>query len=517
MDGFGILSLLPPVLAIVLAMMTKQVLLSLFLGIWFGATMLAGWNPIIGLVNSFGDFIIPSMSDSWNASVLLMTMFVGAFSAMLERGGGAHAFGQILRDKIKTRKQGQIITALGGVGIFFSDSTNPVVVGPIFRPITDFLKISREKLAYIVDSTSASMPLLFPFTAWGAYVMGIIANQFQQIGYQDNPLVVFTKSIPFQYYTIAVVAMTFIIGLTGIDYGPMKKAEERALVQGKVIRDGAKPLRGEIEISIPKEAKPTIWNMVAPLIVLVILIFGMFLWTGGFPQRGILEALGNADSMKSLVVSFFIASMVAAYFAVKSGVFDFVKAVDTWIEGIRQMMDALLILILAWAIGSVCGKVGTSTYIVNVTKNFLTPTMMYLSIFLAACITSFSTGTSWGTFAIFLPISIPLAIAIDAPLYPAIATVLSGGLFGDHCSPISDTTILSSMGSTCDHIDHVKTQLPYAITVAVSAGIGYLIAGITKSAASGLIITFILLLGLVFILGKFGKEKRDSQIEMIGK
>lgn len=507
---FGILALLPPIIAIVLAMITKQVLVSLFVGIWVGATMLSGWNPIVGMIDSFRNFIIPSMGDSWNASVLLMTMFVGAFSAILERGGGAHAFAEALKDKVKTRKQGQLISWLGGVAIFFSDSSNPVVVGPIFRPITDLVKISREKLAYIVDSTSAAMPILLPFTAWGAYVIGIIAQQFNHIGYTESPMSAFVMAAPFQFYTIAAILMVFIIGFTGIDYGPMKQAEKRALLEGKVMRDGAKPLRKDISVAIPEGARPTIWNMAGPLISLVVLIFGMFLWTGGFPEKGLLEALGNASSMTSLVFAFFVASLVGVFFAVKTKVFTLSSAMETWFEGIRQMMDALLILILAWAIGSVSGAVGTSAYIVGVTEHFLTPTMMYVAIFIAASITSFSTGTSWGTFAIFLPISIPLAAAVGAPMAPAIAVALSGGIFGDHCSPISDTTVLSSMGATCDHMDHVNTQLPYAVTAAAAAVVGYFIAGATGSAMLGLVGTLVALVALVLVLNRLWGEKVEE-------
>lgn len=507
MPEFGIFSLLPPVLAIVLAMVTKQVLFSLFVGIWIGATMLGGWNPIVGFFDTFSDYIIPAMGDSWNASVLLMTMFVGAFSYMLEKGGGAYAFARALKSKITTRKQGQIVSWLGGVLIFFSDSTNPVVVGPVLRPITDRLKISREKLAYIVDSTSATMPALLPFTAWGAFIIGIISEQFQNIDRLESPFTGFVQAIPFQYYGLSAVIMVFIIAVTGIDYGPMLKAEMRAKNEGKLVRDGANPLRKEVSIDVAEDANPTIWNILLPLVTLIVLIFGMFLYTGGFPGVGVFEALGNADSMLSLVIAFFIASIVAGYVAVRSKVFDLETAVGNWIKGIEQMVTALLILILAWAIGNVAGNIGTSDYIVSVTEGFLTPTLMYIGIFVAASFTSFSTGTSWGTFAIFLPISIPLAAAIGAPIYPAIATVISGGLFGDHCSPISDTTVLSSMGATSDHIDHVNTQIPYALTAAFASGLGYIAVGITESTFIGLAVTFGSLLLLVYIFGKIFGER----------
>lgn len=508
---FGVLALLPPVIAIVLAMITKQVLISLFVGIWIGATMAAGWNPIVGLKDSFGIHIFEALGDTWQASVIIMTMLVGAFSAMIERGGGAYAFARSLRDKITNRKQGQLITWLGGVVIFFSDSTNPVVVGPVFRPITDTLKISREKLAYIVDSTSATLPALLPFTAWGAFIIGLIATEFEGADYPVEPLIGFVRSMPFMFYVIGAILLVLIMILINKDFGPMKNAEKRAYQEGKVLGDNAQPIRAEVSIDVPEGARPTIWNMVAPLIILVVLIFTMFLWTGGFPELGVLEAMGNANSMVSLVIAFFVASILAGYFAVRARVFDFKGAMNTWVGGIRQMLDAILILILAWAIGSAAAAVGTADYIVSVTEHFLTPTMMYVAIFVAASITAFSTGTSWGTFAIFMPIAIPLGIAIGAPVYPAIAAVVSGGIFGDHCSPISDTTVLSSMGSTSDHIDHVNTQLPYALTAAVAAVIGFVGAGITGSAAVGLIASLVALVVLALLLTSFFGEKAEEK------
>lgn len=514
MPEFGIFALLPPLLAIALAMLTKQVLFSLFIGIWIGATMLSGWNPLTGLIDTFGEFIIPAMGDSWNASVLLMTMFVGAFSLMIEKGGGAFAFAKALKDKIKTRKQGQIISWLGGLLIFFSDSTNPVVIGPVLRPITDGLKISREKLAYILDSTSATVPALLPFTAWGAFIIGIIGDQFQNIDRAEAPFMGFVQAIPFQFYGLSAILMVLIIAVTGMDFGPMKKAEERARKEGKLLRDGANPLRDEVSIEIPDDANPTIWNIVLPLISLIVLILGMFLYTGDFPNESFLDALSSGNSMLSLVFAFFISSIIAALLSIKSKVFTPGEALDNWVAGIEQMVTALLILILAWSIGEVAGSVGTSDYIVAVTEGFLTPSMMYIGIFVASAITAFSTGTSWGTFAIFLPISIPLAAAIGAPIYPAIATVISGGIFGDHCSPISDTTVLSSMGATCDHIDHVNTQIPYALTAAAAASLGYLVVGITESTIFGLLVTLGSLLLIIFLIGKFFGE---NVAEKVGK
>jgi tetracycline resistance efflux pump len=511
---YGILSLLPPLLAIIMAMITKQVILSLFAGVWVAATMIVGWNPVLGLIDTFRVFISGALGDTWNASVLIMLMLVGAFAAMIEKGGGAHAFAQALSTKVKTRKQGQLITWLGGLSVFFSDSSNPVIVGPIFRPITDSLKISREKLAYIVDSTSAAVPALLPITAWGAFLVGLIATQYKEAGITEEPFYAFVYSMPYMFYMIGCIFTVFLIAMIGKDFGPMRKAEERAFKEGKLIGDNAKPIREEVTIEIPEDSHPTVWNMIIPIIILIIMIFTMFLWTGGFPAKGTIEALGSGSSVISLTMAFFVASIVAGSMSIKAKVFTFSQAWNAWVGGIRQMLEAILILILAWAIGSAAKAVGTSGYIVSVTEHFLTPSMMYVSIFVAASITAFSTGTSWGTFGIFMPIAIPIALGLDASVYPAIAAVICGGVFGDHCSPISDTTVLSSIGCTCDHIDHVKTQLPYAAVAGISTIVGFIAAGISGSPFLSLIVAMAVLVGLTLALTSFfGVNVEDVNVE----
>ena len=508
---FGILSLLPPLLAIVMALITKQVLISLFLGVWIGATMVYGWNPVVGIIETFRVYLFETVGNPYRASVIIMMALVGSFAAMLEKGGGAHAFVNAMKDKVTTRKQGQMITWLGGLAVFFSDSSNPVIVGPIFRPITDAQRISREKLAYILDSTSAAVPAMLPITAWGAFLIGLIAVEFETAAYAVEPFFGFVRSIPFMFYVIGSILLVALLILINKDYGPMKKAEERAYLEGKLLGDDAKPMREEISIVMPEGSRHTVWNMIVPMVTLIVVIFGMFLWTGGFPEKGFVAAIGSGSSMISLVMGFFVSSVVAAAMAINAKVFTFSSALEAWIGGMRQMTDAIIILVLAKALGMVAGAVGTSAFIINATEGFLTPTLMFVTIFVAASLTAFATGTSWGTFGIFMPIAIPLAFAIGAPVYPAIAAVVSGGVFGDHCSPISDTTVLSSIGATCDHIDHVKTQLPYALTAGAAAIAGYVVAGITGSAAISMLVSLGVLAGLALLLTSIGGERVEDK------
>lgn len=347
MNDFGILSLLPPVLAIILAFITKNVLFSLFCGVFIGATMVAGGNPIIGFLGAIGDYIIPNMGDTWNAGVILMTLFVGVFAAVLERGGGATAFGKQMENRIHTRKQAQVAAWIGGMMIFFSDSSNSVLVGPIMKPITDRAKVSREKLAYICDSTAATVPVLIPITAWGALIMGIIKDFFPD---GNNLMSIFVKSIPFNLYPITAILMVLYIALTGWDFGSMRRAEKRAYEEGKLLSDHAQPLKKEFSVKIPEYARPSIWDMIIPLIVLIVSLFAVFLWSGDFPEKGFVEAISNSDTNLGLSVAFFLAAIVASLMSKSSKMMTAKQIEKTWISGFAQMVDAILILILSWSV-----------------------------------------------------------------------------------------------------------------------------------------------------------------------
>ena len=508
-----LLAIVPPLLAILLAVITRQVVLSLFIAVFVGAVMLCGGNLWEGFYSTFFDYILPGFEDTDHQRILALTTFCGGLSLLLEKNGGAQAFANAVSHGAgKTRRGAQVLTWLGGVFVWFSDSTNPVLVGPICRSFTDKVKVSREKLAYIVDSTTAAVPTLFPISAWGAYIIGLIATFYTSTGYNGNPQVDFASGIPYQYYTIGSILMVLIIAVTGWDYGPMKKAEDRALLTGKLFRDGAE-IRREIEQEeLPEGAKPSIWNMLVPVIVLLVFIFVGLFYTGDIKTNGFFGALANGSSLRALDTAFILASISAIIMGMISKVWNFKKALSTFIEGCTGMMEVLMILMLAWGIGSICSACGTSTWIVNTCESFLTPTSMCAIIFIAACLTSFSTGSSWSVFAIFIPIAVSLAISIGAPVGMAIGVVLSGGIFGDHCSPISDTTVMSSMGSSCDHIDHVRTQLPYALTVAGSSLVGYIVSGLMNGGAFvGLAITLVLICLVSFLLNKHVGRGKDAK------
>ena len=503
LPNFGVFALLPPVVTIAAAFLTKQVLLSLFLGCFVAATMLAGFNPVVGLLNTFRDFVIAPLTP-FAISVLILIFVIGGFTALLEKGGGARALAQSAGRRVRTRKQAQISSWAASCAIFFTDAS-PLIVGPVLKSFTDKLRISREKLSYIIDSTGCTIPGMHPMSSWGAFIVGLIVIQFDAIGYDGNPFIYFLASVPYHTYAWAAILMVVIVAVSGFDFGPMIKAEKRAVDEGKVYRDGAVLLSPEQEIEIPSHAKVTIWTIAVPIVVMIVSIFAMFAYTGGFftnPDISFVTSFTRAAAVPSLIFSFFLGAIVAAFMIVKSKAFSVKETASMWLQGVKGNVSIVLILIMAYGIGRASQAVGGPAFIVAVTEGFLTPTVLFIVVFIAAAATSFSTGTSWGTFSIFIPISVPLAYAIGAPIAPAIGAAISGGLFGDHCSPISDTTIMASLGGGCDVMDHVSTQLPYALTAAGASVIGYLFIGLTGSALAGMASMLISLTLAAFVLNR---------------
>ncbi|WP_136247150.1 Na+/H+ antiporter NhaC family protein [Halomonas borealis] len=509
--SFGILSLLPPVLAIVLALVTRNVIPALFCGVWLGATMLAGGNPAAGLYNSFGDFIIPSVGDEWSVTVLIYCGLFGVLIGVLQRTGGAQAIARAISARVASRRGAQGATLGLGVLIFFEDYFNALTVGSVMRPISDRLKVSREKLAYIVDSTSAPMCLLGPVSTWVVFVMGLIGTQLTAMEIDGSEYLIYLSSIPLNFYAWLALGMIVYIVVTQHDFGPMARAEERAKTTGAVMADGAQPPSGHEaeEMSPVPEATARKRNMLVPIAVLVGMIPPLFLWTGNFPENDLVTAVGEADGGQSILIATLVAVAVGLTMGMTQKLFDFREAMDIVVDGIKSMTLVYIILTLAWSIGSVTSELGTADYLVTLAQANISPSVVPVLLFLIGALVAFTTGTSYGTFAILIPIAMPVAVAMDLPLGLAIAAVLSGGIFGDHCSPISDTTILSSAGSSCDHIDHVRTQLPYAITAGVSGILAFFIAGLSGSALVGGVCGILTLVVIAQVLRYFWRAPGD--------
>jgi tetracycline resistance efflux pump len=459
------ISLLPPLLAILLAIISRQVYLSLFAGIWLAWTILRGWNPVAGLGAGI-EGVVLVLGDAGNARVILFTLVIGALIGTIETYGGVKGFVQWLEQRkwVDSPRKAQALAWGTGLIIFIESNITVLVAGSVARPLFDRFRSAREKLAYLIDSTSAPICILIPLNAWGAYNLGIL----QELGVED-PLGVLLGSIPLNFYALFAVLLSGAVMVWGIDIGPMKKAEQRAR-SGEVLWPGAQPLMDEKVLSSGglDRIPPRAVNMLLPIAVMVLMMPISLVITGG----GDLRAGSGSTSVLWAVLSGLGTAWILLLLQ-RAATMD--ELVRTALQGASGLVPLALILQLALALGSVTQELGTGIWVANVTSGLLPPAVFLPVLFLVSAGIAFSTGTSWGTFAIMLPIAVPAAMTLGLPLAPFVAAALSGGIFGDHASPISDTTIISSMAAATDHIDHVRTQLPYA---AIAGGLAILAFGV---------------------------------------
>ena len=457
METYGWLSILPPLLAIFLAIKTKHVYISLVLGIWLGWTIIHSWNPVSGLIDTLGA-LVDVFKDEDNTRVILFSGLVGAIITFTQYSGGMKGFINWVVGKglVRTRKSAGLLAWFLGFIIFIEANICVLVSGAVARPIFDKLKISREKLSYILDSTSAPKCILIPLNAWGAFVIGLLVIQGV-----ENPVRVLISSMPFNFYAIFALLIVLIVVVTEKDFGPMKKAEHRVRVENKLLRDGAEPLISAevVQMEAKEGIPPRALNMILPVVTMVVMMPVVLLITG---KGNLMEGSGSASVLWAVIAGLAVGAV--AYRA--QGIMKVKEITDIFMKGVGGLIPLASLMILAFAIGDICDALGTGPFVAQAAKSTLNPGIIPTVIFLVSCFIAFSTGTSWGTFAIMIPIAVPMINIIG--LHPGliIAAVLGGGVFGDHCSPISDTTIISSMASATDHIDHVRTQLPYALTAA---------------------------------------------------
>ena len=457
METYGWLSILPPLLAIFLAIKTKHVYISLVLGIWLGWTIIHSWNPVSGLIDTLGA-LVNVFKDEDNTRVILFSGLVGAIITFTQYSGGMKGFINWIVGKglVRTRKSAGLLAWFLGFIIFIEANICVLVSGAVARPIFDKLKISREKLSYILDSTSAPKCILIPLNAWGAFVIGLLIIQGV-----ENPVRVLISSMPFNFYAIFALLIVLIVVVTEKDFGPMKKAEHRVRVEDKLLRDGAEPLISTEVVTM--EAKegipPRAINMILPVVTMVVMMPVVLLITG---KGNLMEGSGSASVLWAVIAGLAVGAV--AYRV--QGIMKVKEITDIFMKGVGGLIPLASLMILAFAIGDICDVLGTGPFVAQAAKSTLNPGIIPTVIFLVSCFIAFSTGTSWGTFAIMIPIAVPMINIMGLNPGLIIAAVLGGGVFGDHCSPISDTTIISSMASASDHIDHVRTQLPYALTAA---------------------------------------------------
>jgi len=518
----GILSIIPPLLAIALALIFRQVVISLILGIYSGAFFIYGFDPLAAFLRLIDKYVIEAVSDVSHAQIIVFTLLFGGVIGLISRSGGTTGIANSLSKFAKTRKSGMISTWLSGLIIFFDDYANALVVGNLMRPITDKLKVSREKLAFIVDATSAPVASIFIVSSWIGYEVGLIQDGLEAIGSPLNAYSVFLESIIFRFYPLAMLVFVFLIAFTKRDFGSMLKAERRAVQEGKVsaatITTNDFSEKSEL---FGNEDKAKWYNGIVPILILIsVTVFGL-IFTGieslkeqGIDEYGMRDVISNSNSYLALLWGSFSACVIAALMIIAQRLLTLRQTVDAWFAGIRSMFLAVLILTLAWSIGAVTSEIRTADYIISLISDSIDPRFLPVIVFIVCGITSFATGTSWGTMAIMFPIVIPLSAAVTGMnnyspadthliLVGVVSSVLAGCVWGDHCSPISDTTILSSMASGCDHIDHVRTQLTYAITVGiVTMLIGDILTAFGLSPIIALLIIISLLVGIIYLFGR---------------
>lgn len=462
METMGFISIIPAVLAIVLSFATKNTIVSLVIACIAG-TLLAG-QGIMGFPTLLKESL-GTTSFSW---VMLLNTFIGILVAYFQKTGAIQGFSQKVHDKNLSRRGAQLMAWILGIFIYFSDSFSPLFVGSTMRSITDKAKISREKLAYIADSTSAPVSVLMPITGWAAYLMGLAVG-VGCIATEEDASVLFLKAIPFNFYALFAVLFVGLIAIGIVpDFGPMKKAEKRAMEEGKVLRDGATPLIGKelTEMQPYPGIKIRVFlNFILPVLMIVSIAITTYI---------------SMKSAKTMEAFLFVLIFMSISMMIQG--IPFKEVMNTLTDGVKGAIPAVMLLALAYSVNGLSSQMGTANYIISLTENFLTPHMLPAIIFLVSAIMAFATGSTWGTFAICMPIALPLAFSftnnqMSILIVASFAAVAGGGVFGDHCSPLSDTTVLSSTGAAADHIDHVKTQLPYALVCGALALVAYLVVG----------------------------------------
>ena len=495
-------SLLPPLIAITLALVTKEVYSSLFIGIISGALLYTGFN-FEGTVNhTFKDGVIAVLSDSYNVGILVFLVILGAMVQLMNKAGGSAAFGEWASKHIKTRVGAQLATIVLGVLIFIDDYFNCLTVGSVMRPVTDKHQVSRAKLAYLIDATAAPVCIIAPISSWAAAVSGFVKG--------ENGLKLFISSIPYNYYAILTIIMMVSITIFKADFGPMAKHERNA-IKGDIYTTPDRPF----ENFAPEKpnTRGKVIDLVIPIISLIVCCIIGMIYTGGFFEGGVsfIDAFANSDASVGLVYGSFFALVITVVLYLIRNVLSFKDCMDCVPEGFKAMVPAILILTFAWSLKAMTDSLGAKEFVAGLISGSAEDFMNFLPaiIFLIACFLSFATGTSWGTFGILIPIVVDAFNGQDRNLMIiAISACMAGAVCGDHCSPISDTTIMASAGAQCNHVNHVSTQLPYALVAAIASALTFLAAGFIRTAWISLIIGIAIMAVCIFVIKTLSDRKK---------
>ena len=497
-------ALLAPIIAIVLALITKEVYSSLVIGIIVGGAIYAGGNFEGTLVHVVQDGFIANVADSYNMGILIFLILLGALVAMMNKAGGSAAFGRWAASHIKSRVGAQLATITLGVLIFIDDYFNCLTVGSVMRPVTDSNKISRAKLSYLIDATAAPVCIIAPISSWAAAVAGFARGAGAESG-----ISLFIQAIPYNFYALLTIAMMIFLAITGLNYGPMKKHEENAEKNGDLFTSGTRQAIEQMAVN----EKGKVIDLVLPIIVLIIsCVIGMIYSGGFFSGENFIDAFSNSDASVGLALGAFVSVIITIIYFLIRRVLKFKEIMECVPEGFKAMVPAIMILACAWTLKAMTDSLGAKIFISQLIEGSAGTFQAFLPaiIFLVAVGLSFATGTSWGTFGILIPIVLSVFSADNPLTIVSISACMAGAVCGDHCSPISDTTIMASAGAQCDHINHVSTQLPYALTVAGVSAVSYVIAGFIPNWYIALPIALALMIGTLVIILIINKAKNKK-------
>ncbi|GHU84761.1 hypothetical protein FACS1894198_1100 [Clostridia bacterium] len=509
---YGWLSIVPPMVAMLLVLITKEVLFSLFMGVLSGALIYEKWNLVYGLRTTF-EAITRGMADMQHVEILVFLGLLGALVVILTVAGGAQAYGDWAVKRIKTKRQSQLMTCFCGLLFCIDDFFHFLAASVIMKPVMERNKVSSEKFAYLLDSTAATTSVIAPISGWAAVIVSLLTKSNV-----ESPMGVFIKGIPFNLYAILTILTVFFFSVSKFELGGMAAAEKRA-ERKSVVAERTDTAAEEVEgLAINKNGK--IIYMILPICVLV---FGSVLWilgTGEYftSSTSLLTAIGKAEMGESLIVGSFFAIVAALCLVVPTKVVSLKIFMESFVAGVKTMIPAILILILAWAIGDICGQehLNTGSFVKEVLSASISEHLFPIIMFVVSCFLSFATGTSWGTFGIFIPIAADLCNGLsDNILVISVAATLAGAVFGDHVSPISGTTVMASTGAGCDHLKHVSTQMPYALPVAFASAIGFLVAGFWGNIFVVLGVSLVVLVGSIYAVKIMlkSKEKLEQSYE----
>jgi Na+/H+ antiporter NhaC len=507
----GFLSILPPLVAIILSVLFRQVILALVSGVYLGALIAFDFDPGVAVLRTVDHYVVGALADEDHASIIVFSLLLGGMIGVITKSGGGMGLARLVTSRAKTTTGGLFGTWV--MGIFFDDYANALLVGSTMRPITDRLRVSREKLSFLVDATAATVSSIALVSSWIGVEIGYIADQFASLGLEGDAYIVFLETIPYRFYPILMLLFGLMVIFMRRDFGPMLTAERRARETGAVSAEGAKPAM-DLDTAGLDGKDPSWIEAAVPIATVIVVSLAAMYLTGRATVLAEGDAptlravFGNASSLKALLWAAFIGCGAAIVTSVARRALTLEGALDAWLAGVKSMVMACMILVLAWSLGAVCKDLETANWVIGAIGGWISPGLLPAIIFLIAAAVAFATGTSWGTMAILFPLVIPMAHELapsdHAVMLGAISSILAGAVWGDHCSPISDTTIMSSMASSCDHVDHVRTQLPYALAVGlVSVIVGDLGTGLGLYPAwVGLGLGAITLYALLRLVGK---------------